>query len=243
MDNSLIDRRLPENQSIFNIPLNSSRIPSVPNPVDHQKLNLASKPDHKTEMDLQLCNTLPPAPRSQLVNYPPDNSMCPNENPLPYIKDTCYLVNSKVQGVVGLVCNGPGQSGNANFYRGNQFSNDYEWINQYAYEDNKKLEYTDEFPVKTNDQEIVYKRPYTYPSGEFIRSQYPQYRTYPYFNNYTVNGYPIYTYPYTNVNNTNNTNNVVEGFENTVSNSMNRIILSILVVLVLILFVYYLKKY
>ena len=244
--NNLIDRNLPENQGTFSVPIHSSQTPSVPNPVDHSKSNYSAKPHHKREMDLALCNTLPPAPRSQLINYPPSNTMCPNDNPLPYIKNSCYLVNNESQGVVGLVCNDPGQSNNANFYRGNQFSNDYKWINQYAYEDNKKLEYTDEFPVQSGYQlsnpTMIYKKPYTYPSGEFLRSKDPRYRTYPEFSNYTANGFPIYTYPYKNLNNR-SAINIVEGFENNMEMSNNGIILSVIVVLVLILFVYYLRKH
>lgn len=246
MNNQLIDRRLPENQGIYDVPIHSSKVPSVPNPVDYGKRNLGAKPHHKTEMDLALCNTLPPAPRSQLVNYPPENTMCPDENPLPYLKDTCYMVNNKSQGVVGLVCNGPGQSGNANFYRGNQFSNGYEWLNQYAYEGKKKLEFTDEFPVQSSYQmsnpTMIYTKPYTYPSGEFIRSQDPRYRTYPQFSNYTANGYPIYTYPYKDLN---NKQDVVEGFTNPLNSILrnNGIIMSVLVALVLVLFMYYIKKH
>jgi hypothetical protein len=247
MENQLIDRRLPENQGVFDVPFPSSRTPSVPNPVDHGKLSLGVKPKHKTEMDLALCNTLPPAPRSQLVNYPPENTMCPDDNPLPYLKDTCYLVNNTAQGVVGLVCNGPGQSGNANFYRGNQFSNGYEWINQYAYEGEKKLEYTDEFPVQSSYQlsnpTLIYKKPYTYPSGEFIRRQDPRYRTYPQFSNYTANGFPIYTYPYKDLNT--KSADLVETFADLPNKILNNntVIMSVLVALILVLFVYYVRKH
>jgi len=267
MDNQLIDRRLPENQGVFDVPFSSSQTPSVPNPVDYGKLSLGVKPKHKTEMDLALCNTLPPAPRSQLVNYPPENTMCPDDNPLPYLKDTCYLVNNKAQGVVGLVCNGPGQSGNANFYRGNQFSNGYEWVNQYAYDGTKQLEYspdaaaryTDEFPVQLDELRrsfgsvqssyqlsnptLIYKKPYTYPSGEFIRSKDPRYRTYPQFNNYTANGFPIYTYPYKDLNT--KSADLMETFADLPSKIVNNntIIMSVLVALILVLFVYYIRKH
>ena len=98
-------------------------------------------------------------------------------NPIPYKKNSCYLVDNKAQGVIGLVCNNPGGSNNSNFVRGNEFANDYVWINQY--ESNKIKEYSVERPVTKNENEtLVYENINFYPLGTFNNRQSPWYRTY-----------------------------------------------------------------
>jgi len=234
--NNYIVRKLPSDQKIMRVPLHKKPVPSVSEPVDPTSYDDSISPDHKNENSLAYCNTLPPAPRSQLTNYPPRSTFCPNINPIPYTKNSCYLVNNRSQGVVGLVCNNAGGSNNSNFVRGNEFGQDYLWINQYEYENDKKKEYTIEQPVQVplemKNPDVAYNRSNFYPYGGFFNRQYPWYRTYPQFKNYTADGTPIYTYPYKTLNPIKG-KDVVEGFQN----SINHKTLVIPVILMIVIFI------
>ena len=92
------------------VPIRKSAFPSVAQPRDPSANSDSITPDHKNEQNVGYCNILPPAPRSQLVNYPPRSTMCPKIDPKGYTKDSCYLVNNVDQGVVGLVCNNAGEA-------------------------------------------------------------------------------------------------------------------------------------
>ena len=140
----------------------------------------------------QFNNILVPAPRPQNQSVP----YLGVENPSsmetqPYSKDSCYLMDSKAQGVVGIVCNQAGGSDNANFIRGNQFG-----VN---FENNKKLA-----PVQTHMQEtpaieqpwVVYDKQTFYPDPSFPLEKDKDYLTYPREQNFTPEGLPIYHFPY-----------------------------------------------
>jgi len=241
--NNLISRKLPNNQKIMKVPINKNAVPNVSKPLDKTSRNGSIAPDHMNENSLVFCNTLPPAPRSQIVNYPERKPNCTPINPIPYIKDSCYLINNHSQGVVGLVCNNAGGSNNSNFTRGNEFGQDYKWINQYSYENSKKKEYTIERPVRQSlemsNPIIEYSDSNFYPTNTFSNRKYPWYRTYPSFKNYTAEGIPIYTYPYKTLNPPKG-NNVIENFDNML-NPKNSIIFPIMVVIIIMIIFYYLK--
>jgi len=193
-------------QNILPVPYFKSPTPSVANPVNYGSspypavLNVSSRKDD----ELQYCNFLQPSPRDQRLNVPYEGDKnCPSSKTQPYNKDSCYLLDSKAQGVVGIVCNEPGGSDNANFYRGNQFGVDYPFdFNQRMNE--KKLEYTVENPVQLSLENqnpmMYYDRNTFYPEPSFSLRKNKDFLTYPLNQNYTENGMPTYTYPYKTLN-------------------------------------------
>jgi hypothetical protein len=162
------------------------------------------KTDNRTKDDLQYCNFLEPSPRNQMLNVPYEGKKdCPKFTNQPYGKDSCYLMDNKSQGVVGIVCNQPGGSDNANFVRGNQFGVNYPYdFNER--EASKKLEYTVEQPVQTvmamQNPMVVYDKSTFYPEMNYFLRKNKDYLTYPLQQNYTENGLPTYTYPYKTMN-------------------------------------------
>jgi len=241
--NRYINRKLPLSQQIMKVPINRNAVPSVSSPRDPGSYSNAKSPNHRNENDLNYCNILPPAPRSQLTNYPPKSTMCPEINPKPYVRNSCYMVNNKDQGVVGLVCNDAGSSNNSNFVRGNEFSNDYVWLNQYE-DENKIKDYTVEQPVQTplemSNPTLIYEPTNFYPTNLHSQRTNPSFRSYPQFKNYDANGLPIYTYP-NKVLNPVSGKNVIEGFENnmTESEKCNLIIFLVAAVLIIIAVLYF----
>ena len=152
----------------------------------------------KKDDTIQYSNFLEPSPKNQLLNIPYEVSS--NENNLtfntqPYSKDSCYLLDSKAQGVTGIVCNQAGGSDNADFSRGNQFGVDFNQIEQI-----KKVEYTVENPVQVPLQRfenpiMYYNKGNFYPEPSFDIRKNKNFKTYPLQNNYTNNGIPTYEYP------------------------------------------------
>lgn len=238
-----IDRTIPKPQRTMSVPINMDSVPSVSSPRDPTANMNSIAPNHMNEDDLTYCNILPPAPRSQLTNYPQKKTMCPKINPKPYRRNSCYLVDNQEQGVVGLVCNDTGGSNNSNYARGNEFSNDYLWINQY--ENEKKSLYTVEEPVQTplemSNPTMIYEPSNFYPTNLHSQQSNPMYRSYPQFKNYDVNGYPIYTYPNKVLNPVSGAN-VIEGFTNqlTTGEGCNLILFFLIAVLVIIAILYFL---
>lgn len=184
-------------QRIMRVPIHKNPVPTVAQPRDTSARNNSIAPDHKNEQNVGYCNILPPAPRSQLVSYPPRSTMCPKINPLAYTKDSCYLVNNVDQGVVGLVCNNAGGSDNSNFVRGNEFSNDFYWVGTKQKENEYVVERPVQEPLEKSNPTLIYAPSNFYPmKARDGRKKYPWNRTYPQFKNYAANGLPIYTYPY-----------------------------------------------
>ena len=243
-----ISRKLPNTQQILQVPLNNNPVPAISSPRNPTSNNYSIAPQHKNEDSNAYCNILPPAPRSQLTNYPQRNTMCPKINPKPYTKNSCYLVNNKEQGVVGLVCNNAGGSDNSNFIRGYQFSNDYYWINSNEYEKSKIQEYTVEQPVQKKmeleNPTIIYEPSNFYPTKTYTNKQHPWYRTYPKFKNYTANGLPIYTYPANVLNPVQKAGGsmTVEGFSNQLSGlqSNNLIYFFAIIIILIVCIIYFL---
>ena len=250
-------------QQILPVPYTKSPTPNVESPVNYGSSPFPTplKPSSKKDDDLQYCNFLEPAPRDQRLNVPYEgNKNCPEFKTQPYNKDSCYLMNSQAQGVVGIVCNQAGGSDNANFYRGNQFGVDYPFDFDQRMED-KKLEYTVERPVQIPmelQNPIVVNGDNTfYPEKMFFLQKNKDYITYPLQQNYTDNGLPIYTYPYKTLNPPFNEGNKVhmkdmkdmkkdmkdmkkdihEGFVN-YSNSQGYIITIIILIIVFILLLF-----
>jgi hypothetical protein len=187
-------------QNMLPVPIIKKPAPSVPSPNDYGKspYSMALKPSSRKDDELQYCNFLQPAPRDQRLNVPYQGQKnCPTFKPKPFQKDSCYLMDSKSQGVVGIVCNQAGGSDNANFERGNQFGVDYDY-NQF---DNiKKKEYTIEQPVQVPMElempTIVNDNSTFYPEYNYYLNKNRKSKTYPRPDNYTTTGFPIYKYPY-----------------------------------------------
>lgn len=213
-------------QNILPVPYPKSPTPSVPNPSYYgdspYPMPLKPVPNRKND-ELQYCNFLEPSPRNQEMNVPYEgNKNCPDFNNQPYGKDSCYLLDSKAQGVVGIVCNESGGSDNANFYRGNQFGVDYD----NNYNRKKNIEYTVEQPVQIpmelQNPSVVYDVNTFYPEESFFKRKNKDYLTYPLQQNYTENGLPTYTYPYKTLNPVFfDKNQNIESFSNTDDNDIN----------------------
>lgn len=253
--NNYIDRNLPRSQVGLRVPFNRDPVPNVDGPIDTTANNYSIAPKHKNEDDSSYSNVLPPAPRSQLVNYPEKTKS--KINPQPYKQNSCYLVDNKDQGVVGLVCNNAGGSNNSNPQRGNEFSNDYYWLNEYEYEKNKIDEYSVERPVQVPmdlaGPTMVYKPSNYFPLKTWNNREHPWNRTYPKFKNYTASGLPIYTYPNGVLNNIQKADGtmktcidgscVVEGFDQlngSVTDSNNLWYFFAIIILLVICIIYFL---
>ena len=184
-------------KNILPVPLPSPPVPNVESPVNYgsSPYPMPLKPSSRKDDDLQYCNFLEPSPRDQRLNTPYEGKKnCPKFDAQPYKKDSCYLYNSKAQGVTGIVCNQSGGSDNANFVRGGQFGVDYPPIKK------KNMEYVVEKPVQIplelENPMVMYDQSTFYPEKNFFLRKNPNYLTYPLQNNYTEAGIPTYRYPY-----------------------------------------------
>ena len=232
-------------QNILPVPYFKSPTPSVESPVNYGSSPYPAVPNvsSRKDDDLQYCNFLEPSPRDQRLNVPYEGKKdCPKFKTQPYGKDSCYLLDSKAQGVVGIVCNQAGGSDNANFYRGNQFGVDYPFNTE------KKMEYTVENPVQIplelENPMMYYDRNTFYPEPSFSIRKNKNFLTYPLQQNYTENGMPTYAYPYKTLNpifEDPTQENNIEKFDNIIKKekvkSYNRIIIG-LIIIFLIFFLY-----
>ena len=214
-------------QNILPVPIQKKPTPTVPSDVDYGQSPYAMplRPSSRKDDDLQYCNFLQPAPRDQRLNVPYEgNKNCPTFKPKPFNKDSCYLMDSKSQGTVGIVCNQAGGSDNANFVRGNQFGLDYDY-NQFS--DVKTKEYTIEQPVQIpmelQNPVIVDDESTFYPETNFYIAQNKKYKTYPTPDNYTTTGFPVYDYPYKVLNKRASIDNIDNLDINNMSNIDNNI--------------------
>ena len=175
---------VPQSSTIPPRPLNNRPIPNVVRAFDTRGVNKANAP-LSNETEQTIGNFLSPPPREQLVD--PASRVMPNQFYLntPYDIKGCKFTYDLNQNVVGKVCN---YTGNANFARGNQFS--YDFKNLY---DSEK--YTVEQPVlePTNPLMVSNSPFYPYPGFEYRVN--PNYKTYPYYNDY-LGGKPFYRNPY-----------------------------------------------
>jgi hypothetical protein len=238
-------------QKILPVPYTKPPTPSVESPVNYgsSPYPVPLKQSSRKDDDLQYCNFLEPSPRDQRLNVPYEGQKdCPKFKTQPYGKDSCYLLDSKAQGVVGIVCNEAGGSDNANFYRGNQFGVDYpfdfkERINQ------KKLEYTVEqptqIPMQLQNPMMVYNNGTFYPEPSFKLRKDKDFITYPLKNNFTENGLPTYTYPYKTLNpifeDTTQNNDITENFTD-YDNTQKKIFFMIILVIIIIMFLFFINK-
>jgi hypothetical protein len=230
-------------QNILPVPYFKSPTPSVENPVNYGSSPYPAVPNvsSRKDDDLQYCNFLEPSPRDQRLNVPYEgNKNCPKFKTQPYNKDSCYLMDSKAQGVVGIVCNEAGGSDNANFYRGNQFGVDYPFDFKEKMNE-KKLEYTVENPVQMQlemeNPMMYYDRNTFYPEPSFALRKNKHFLTYPLQQNYTENGMPTYTYPYKTL------NPIIESFENIIKTEEVNTNSKKIFLMFLIIFIFYLCTY
>jgi hypothetical protein len=193
-------------QSILPVPYPRPPTPSVESPFNYGSAPypMPIKSSTRVKDDLQYCNFLEPSPRNQMLNVPYEGQKdCPKFKTQPYGKDSCYLMDSKAQGVVGIVCNQPGGSDNANFVRGNQFGVNYP-IDYTEFDNMKKLEYTVEQPVQIplemENPLLIYDKNTFYPEPSFFLRKNKDFLTYPLQQDYTEWGLPTYTYPYKTLN-------------------------------------------
>ena len=219
-------------KNILPVPYLKSPTPSVANPTNYGSSPYPTplKQSSRKDDESQYCNFIAPAPRDQRLNVPYEgNKNCPSYKSQPYGKDSCYLMDSKSQGVVGIVCNQPSGSDNANFIRGNQFGVEY------PYNIKKDLEYTIEQPVQIpmemQNPMIIYDKNTFYPEPSFSIRKNKDFLTYPLQQNYTEDGLPTYIYPYKTM------NGIPEHFENLSNNKS--LLFIIILFLFLILFLIY----
>jgi len=237
-------------QNILPVPYQKSPTPSVESPVNFgsSPYPMPLKPSSRKDDELQYCNFLEPSPRDQRLNVPYEGQKnCPTFKTQPYGKDSCYLMDSKAQGVVGIVCNQPGGSDNANFYRGNQFGVDYPFDFD-AKMEQKKLEYTVEQPVQKplamQNPMVIYDKNTFYPEPSFALRKNKNFLTYPLQQNYTEDGLPTYTYPYKTMNpifedpnQSDGAETFIESFEN-IKNNQGQIIFIILLFIILLILIF-----
>ena len=240
-------------KNILPVPYSRPPVPSTPSPNNYGSspyaLGVSEVPNRKNDK-LQYCNFLQPSPRDQRLNVPYEGAKdCPTFDAKPYNKDSCYLLDSKAQGTVGIVCNQAGGSDNADFYRGNQFGVDYP-LDQ-DLDNKKKLEYTVEQPVQIplemQNQLMLYDRNTFYPEPSFPLRGNKDYITYPLVQNYTENGMPTYNYPYKSMNpifndptqtiDPSQIKDVTENFEND-SGKRGRNLFVILLLIIFLLFLF-----
>lgn len=247
MQNIVLDVKN-NSQNILPVPYSKPPVPSTPTPNNYGSspyaMDVKPIPNRKND-ELQYCNFLQPSPRDQRLNVPYEgNKDCPNFIGQPYNKDSCYLLDSKAQGTVGIVCNQAGGSDNADFYRGNQFGVDYP-LNQNL-NDHKKLEYTVEQPVQMSMEMqnplMVYDHNTFYPEPTFPLRGTKDYITYLMIQNYTQNGLPTYNYSYKTMNpifqDPTQNQDVMEMFENQTNKGQK-----LFIILFLFLFLIFLLMY
>jgi len=253
-------------QNILPVPIIKNPASNVAYPIDYGKYPYADatglRPTSRKNDPSQYCNTLSPPPRNQQLNVPyQGDKYCPKFKAQPYSKDSCYLMDNKKQGVIGVVCNQAGGSDNANFVRGNQFGVDYQWD---LYDKVKTKEFIIEKPVQTpvnlENPTVVDNETLFYPTTNYYYSKSNDYKTYPRPNNFTTNGLPTYVYPYKTLNkrtkqdndpvnynydkNRNNLANIgnIEDFVNMNQNKQMMNILILLFIIIIILTIIYLTR-
>lgn len=234
-------------QKILPVPYQKSPTPSVESPVNYgsSPYPMPLKPLSRKDDDSQYCNFLAPSPRDQRLNVPYEGKKdCPKFTAQPYSKDSCYLMDSKSQGVVGIVCNQAGGSDNANFERGNQFGVDYPFDFNQKMED-KKLEYTVEKPVQIpmelQNPMVIYDKSTFYPEENYFLRKNKDYLTYPLQQNYTEEGLPIYTYPYKTMNpifEDTTQDYIIEKFDNQTKNNSYFFVILLIIIFIIFIFLY-----
>lgn len=235
-------------QRILPVPYPRNPTPSVesPNNYGNAPYPMPVESTSRVKDDLQYCNFLEPSPRNQMLNVPYEGQKdCPKFKNQPYGKDACYLMDNKAQGVVGIVCNQPGGSDNANFVRGNQFGVNYP-IDFDELDERKKLEYTVEQPVQIpmemQNPLMLYDRNTFYPEPSFYLRKNKDFLTYPLKQNYTEDGLPTYTYPYKTLNPVFSKEDEVEAFGNENRHTKNNIFMIIMLFIVIVFLIFFNKK-
>jgi hypothetical protein len=234
-------------QNILPVPYPRNPTPSVESPYNYGSSPYPMPIESKSRIndESQYCNFLEPSPRNQMLNVPYEGKKdCPKFKNQPYGKDACFLMDNKAQGVVGIVCNQPGGSDNANFVRGNQFGVNYP-IDFDELDERKKLEYTVEQPVQIpmemQNPMVLYDRNTFYPEPSFYLRKNKDFLTYPLKQNYNENGLPTYTYPYKTLNPVFNNEDRIENFENKYTPTKNNIFMIIIIFIILMFFIFFNK--
>lgn len=196
MKNKYIDYKFPKKLEILPVPFTESNNDIIPIGIK-KELNDQIAPDgSKWYQPTTFCNILPPPPRSQIKNfplYPTKCSKCKKYKDSPFKPKKYYLLNSKMQGVEGLV---QGAEDNSNFIRGNQFSN-------HILPKLKKSQRPVQIPLenvilKEKKYKIKANSPF-YPYPNYRYSKEKKYLSYPKTDNF-INGQPTYSYPYDVIN-------------------------------------------
>ena len=234
-------------QNILPVPFTKPPVPIVPDGMDRYEFPypMPIKQTSRINDELQYCNFLEPSPRDQRLNVPYEGQKdCPKFTPQPYSKDSCFLMDSKAQGVVGIVCNQSGGSDNADFERGNQFGVDYPMDQNLS---KKKLEYKVkdpvQIPLELENPMMLYDKKAFYPEYNFFLRKNKNYSTYPLNKDYTENGLPTYVYPYKTLNPiiddpTQVPDIVNEYFENSNKNKSSAFFIIAILLLMFIFFIY-----
>lgn len=228
------------NQKILPVPINKEPVPSVekPNYYGRSPYPMPYQVSSRKNDESQYCNTLEPSPRNVLLNVPNESNNCNKKKIQPFNRDSCYLMDNKRQGVLGIVCNQSGGSDNSNHVRGRDFGLDYDWN---LFNEKKKLEYTVEQPVQNKmfleNKTLVNDKTNFYPTTNYYLSKGKNYNTYPKMNNYmTEGGLPTYVNPYQTLNNIENFMNYDKN-----KNMMNFIIL-LMTIIVLLVIIYLTRR-
>lgn len=169
-------------------------------------LNYARAPEHYKSNELEYCTTLPPSPKNHLTQNPTCTKSCKFPN-RPFKRDKCYMLYSPQQNIWGKVCGSGGS--NANWVRGNRFGVDYQYDKIF-----NRQNYAVDVPRFNKKNPIMVSDSPYYPFEDYPLRFNPDYKSYPYENNY-IAGKPTYTYPYATLNKATRTSvcpSVIEGF-------------------------------
>jgi hypothetical protein len=168
---------IPKSSTLPPRPINNLSVPKVEKPFDPRGRSQSNAPIY-SELDVATSNFLNPPPREQM------------EDPVSNVKPNLYFLNTPYDTKSCIFKYNPNQMviGNANFVRGNQFSNNF--TNLYNSE-----KYTVEQPVlePTNPLMVTNSPFYPYPGFEFRIN--PDYKTYPYQSD-SLGTMPAFKYPY-----------------------------------------------
>jgi len=222
MDN-LINTDFPNAKTISPVAMNKPPVENVPEGnYLNRKLNFAKAPPHYKSKYPSFCTTLPPSPKDHLT-HDPACTKCNKYPNRPFTRDQCYMLYSPQQNIWGPVC-GDGGS-NANWVRGNQFGVDYQYNKVF-----KRDNYAVDVPKFTKKNPVLVSDSPFYPFPDYGVRFNPEYKSYPYVNDY-IKGKPTITFPYL----------TIENFDN-MGNNTFYMILNLMIIFIVLFIIYRIFK-
>lgn len=198
----LISTQFPDNISIPPVVAERSRdIPVVPEPHDNDIIYGNGRSDDNYYNNNNLMMPMPP--REQNVSYPCLDKVNSSGN----CKNKFFNFYAPIQNVMGAVFTDDMKKGN--WVRGNQFSPSYDYDKIH-----KKSVNIEIGKILKKKPKITIKNPF-YPEPGYNHKYDEKYKTYQYFDNRNINGFPTMYYPYSILPmNVKNSSVILENYEN-----------------------------